>query len=60
VITQTNQINFHRLIIAICADRLLGIRSLRRPAGGSRGGTGRLVLGIVLLSGLLTSYNHFS
>nr|CAD2167340.1 unnamed protein product [Meloidogyne enterolobii] len=46
------------LIIAISTDRLLGIRSLRRHRHGNS--TGRLVFCIVFISGLLTSYNHFS
>ncbi|KAL3090178.1 hypothetical protein niasHS_006630 [Heterodera schachtii] len=50
------------LIIAICADRLLAIRSSLRlhPSDSSQCAVLRLVLSIVLLSGLLTSYNHFS
>uniref|UniRef100_A0A914HCY9 G-protein coupled receptors family 1 profile domain-containing protein n=1 Tax=Globodera rostochiensis TaxID=31243 RepID=A0A914HCY9_GLORO len=50
------------LIIAICADRLLAIRSSLRlhSSDSSQWAIIRLVFGIVLLSGLLTSYNHFS
>lgn len=49
------------LVIAICAERLLGIRSLLRAHNHwSQCTTFRLVMAIGVCTGLLTFYNHFS
>uniref|UniRef100_A0AC35F7P0 G-protein coupled receptors family 1 profile domain-containing protein n=1 Tax=Panagrolaimus sp. PS1159 TaxID=55785 RepID=A0AC35F7P0_9BILA len=49
------------LIIAICTERLLGIRSLLRATGQwAFFTTTHLIIAIVFISGALTFYNHFS
>ncbi|CAD5213953.1 unnamed protein product [Bursaphelenchus okinawaensis] len=49
------------LVIAICAERLLGIRSLLRAnSQWSPCTTARLISTIILATGVLTFYNHFS
>ncbi|KAI6222349.1 putative G-protein coupled receptor F59B2.13 [Aphelenchoides fujianensis] len=49
------------LIIAVCTERLLGIRSLlRENSQCSRCTTAHLITIIVFFSGLLTFYTHFS